>query len=198
MTGVAIRNLIGLTLSDPKLAARQLMAMNLPAEVRWLGLVLVAVLTILVMRLTLLVLPADGMSPFGLLLSDPVTGFAVQVGSILLVSAAMTGVGRVFGGRGRFQNALLLMVWTEFLLAILAGLQFVLLLILPLAGVILAFLAVGLFVWLIVQFAAALHGFTNLWAVLAGMIATFCLLVIATALILAFLGIDPTVLSGQA
>ena len=59
-----------------------------------------------------------------------------------------------------------------------------------------AFLAVGLFAWLIVQFAAALHGFTNLWAVLAGMIATFFLLAVVTALALALLGVDPTVVSG--
>ena len=189
--------LIGLTLSDPKSVGRQLLAMKLPAEVRWLGLALVAVLTVLVMRLTVVLVPSDPMSPFGLALSNPVTGFVIQAASILLVAAAMTAAGRVFGGGGRFGDALLLMVWIEFILAILAGVQLILLVILPLAAVVLAFLAVVLFVWLIVQFAAELHGFTNLWAVLAGMIVTFFLLAITTALLLALLGIDPTMVSGQ-
>ena len=196
MTGAQIKLLIRLTFADPKTAARQLITMNPPAQARWLGLALVAVLTILVMRLTVLLVPAEEMTPVGIALRNPVSGFAIQVGSILLVAAAMTGAGRVFGGRGQFQDALLLMVWTEFLLAIIAGVQLVLLMFVPLAGVVLAFLAVGLFAWLIVQFAAALHGFTNLWAVLAGMIATFFLLAVATALVLAILGIDPTVVSG--
>lgn len=196
MTGAQIKLLIRLTFADPKTAARQLITMNPPAQARWLGLALVAVLTILVMRLTVLLVPAEEMTPVGIALRNPVSGFAIQVGSILLVAAAMTGAGRVFGGRGQFQDALLLMVWTEFLLAIIAGVQLVLLMFVPLAGVVLTFLAVGLFAWLIVQFAAALHGFTNLWAVLAGMIATFFLLAVATALVLAILGIDPTVVSG--
>ncbi len=196
MTGAQIKLLIRLTFADPKTAARQLITMNPPAQARWLGLALVAVLTILVMRLTVLLVPAEEMTPVGIALRNPVSGFAIQVGSILLVAAAMTGAGRVFGGRGQFQDALLLMVWTEFLLAIIAGVQLVLFMFVPLAGVVLTFLAVGLFAWLIVQFAAALHGFTNLWAVLAGMIATFFLLAVATALVLAILGIDPTVVSG--
>lgn len=188
--------LIRLTFADPKATARHLIAMNPPAQARWLGLALVAVLTVLTMRLTVLLLPTDEMSPVGMALRNPLSGFAIQVGSILLVAAAMTGAGRVFGGRGQFQDALLLMIWTEFLLAIIACVQLVLLMVAPFAGVVLAFLAVGLFAWLIVQFAAALHGFTNLWAVLAGMIATFFLLAVVTALALALLGVDPTVVSG--
>lgn len=188
--------LIRLTFADPKATARHLIAMNPPAQARWLGLALVAVLTVLTMRLTVLLLPTDEMSPVGMALRNPLSGFAIQVGSILLVAAAMTGAGRVFGGRGQFQDALLLMIWTEFLLAIIACVQLVLLMVAPFAGVVLAFLAVGLFAWLIVQFAAALHGFTNLWAVLAGIIATFFLLAVVTALALALLGVDPTVVSG--
>ena len=196
MTSAQIMVLIRLTFADPKATARHLIAMNPPAQARWLGLALVAVLTVLTMRLTVLLLPTDEMSPVGMALRNPLSGFAIQVGSILLVAAAMTGAGRVFGGRGQFQDALLLMIWTEFLLAIIACVQLVLLMVAPFAGVVLAFLAVGLFAWLIVQFAAALHGFTNLWAVLAGMIATFFLLAVVTALALALLGVDPTVVSG--
>lgn len=190
-----IKALLRLTLRDPQVAARALIGMRLPDQVRWLGLALVAVLTLIVMRLTLLIFPAEGLSPLGLALRSPVSGLPIQVGSILMVALAMMLAGRVFGGRGRFADALLLMVWLEFVLSLVAVVQVLLLVALPLAGVIFSLCAVALFLWLLVNFAAALHGFTNLWAVLAAMIGTFLGLAIATALALALLGIDPQTLA---
>ncbi len=198
MTGAAeVKALIALTLTEPRQAARRLMAMNLPAEARWLGLGLVVVMTMLTLQLIRLVLPDADPSPFGAAMGHPVSGFAFQAGSILVVSAVMAGAGRLFGGQGRFQDALLLMVWLEFVLALIAVLQLLLILVLPVAASILSIVALGLFLWLMVQFSAALHGFANLWAVLAGMVASFLVLVVAMALILAFLGLDPAVIMGM-
>ena len=186
--------LLSLTLRDPQAAARRLLALRLSDQVRWLGLALVAVLTLIVMQLTLMTMPQEEVVSFGQIVRNPVTGFVIQTGSIIAVAAAMAFAGRVFGGRGLFPDALLLMVWMEFVLSVIAAIQFVLLLILPLAGLILSLVALGLFVWLLVNFAAALHGFTNLWLVLAGMIGTFFALAIIAALVMAALGIDPQIL----
>jgi hypothetical protein len=193
MSGLSdeLRSLAVQTLTEPQAAARRLIVLGPPVQARWLGLALVSVLTLFVMKLTLMTLPDDELSPLGAILRHPIGGVAVQAGSILVMAMAMAFAGRIFGGRGQFEDALLLTVWIELILTMLSAVQFLLLLILPLGGVLLSFVAVGLFIWLMVNFTAALHGFTRLWAVLVGMIATFLVLALTLALIFAFLGITP-------
>ena len=186
-----VRTLIGVTLSEPQAAARRLMSINPPMQARWLGLAFVSVVTLLLMRLMLLSVPEGELTPLGMIMGHPIGGVAIQAGSILLMAVAMAYAGRIFGGRGRFEDALMLTVWIEFILAMLSAVQFVLLLVLPLGGALLSLVAIGLFVWLMVNFTAVLHGFTRLWAVLAGMVATFVVLVLTLALLLAVLGIAP-------
>ena len=53
--------------------------------------------------------------------------------------------------------------------------------------------ALGIFVWLLVQFTAALHGFRNPLKVLFGMIASFLFIVMILTVILTSLGIVATV-----
>ncbi|MCX8510037.1 MAG: hypothetical protein ORN49_14375, partial [Rhodobacteraceae bacterium] len=119
----------------------------------------------------------------------------IQAGSILLIAAVMTFAGRLFGGGGRFMDGLLLVVWLEFILTVFAAIQFLTLLALPVLGVILSLLSIPLFLWLLVSFAAALHGFRTLLWVLLGMVGAFVLTVVVLAFVMALLGIDPRILT---
>lgn len=191
MNAAALRSMVGLTLTDPEAAARSLIALRLPDQARWLALALVSVLTVLVMRLTLMVTPPVPLSPFGGVMYHPVSGFLIQAVTILLLALAMARVGSWFGGGGRFADALVLSVWLEFLMVLVGGAQLVLLLTAPALTLVLAIAAVGLFVWTLVRFTAALHGFTNLWAVFAGIVGTFLALAILFAGLTVMLGIAP-------
>jgi Yip1 domain len=186
-----VKALAAYTFRDPKAAARTLLGLGVPAEARWLGLALVSVLTLLVGNLSLLGLPDDALSPIGRAVRHPVSGTLIQAGSTTIIAAAMTIVGNMFGGRGQYMDALLLMVWLQFLLVVLALAQTVLAFVVPVAALLVALVSLVLFFWLMVQFASALHGFTRPWAVFAGLIGTLLALSLIAAVLMSLFGIEP-------
>ncbi|MEZ5779835.1 MAG: YIP1 family protein [Paracoccaceae bacterium] len=190
-----IKLLLVETLRDPQGAARRLIALNPPMEARVIGLLLVAVVTVLIARLSLVISPAEELAAFLDLLSDPFLGVPLQAAMMMGFALAMTLGGRVGGGTGHYVDALLLVVWMEFVLTIMQVVQMVAFLVFPPLGFLAAFVSVGLFFVLLTNFAAALHGFTNLVKVLFGMLASLFALSLALALILAIFGFTPPTLA---
>lgn len=186
-----VQDLMGETFRDPKRAAERLMQMDIPMQAVWLGVALVAILAVIVVRLSVLPLPEGELTPFGQILSHPFYGPVIQAVSITMIGAVMAGVGQVFGGKGTFRNALLLFVWLEFLVVLIGIVQTIALFVLPLVGVAITVLTFALFLWIQVQFIKALHGFSNGWLVFLGMIGTLLLLSFVLALLMAMLGIAP-------
>lgn len=196
--GQEIGGLLAQTLTAPRSAAERLLAMRLPAQAVWLGLALVSVLAFLLMRLTVLAVAADGgtgAAPSGLLWTNPFAGVATQAALITVTALAVAASGRPGGGKGRFDQALLLVVWLEFVLALVAALQVVALALVPPAGALLSLLSLPLFLWLLVQFTAALHRADNLLGVLAGLVLAFLALAFGLSALFLILGLDPTILS---
>ncbi len=194
--GDEVPQLVFTTLKNPQAAARRLIAKQVPAQAIWLGLALVSVMSLMVLQLSLMAV-GDGqmLNPAGSAFRQPVTGTIFQAFSILLIAVVMTFTGRVCGGKGRFMEALLLVVWLEFILTILAVVQLVGLLLIPIVGIVLSVLAVPLFIWLLVSFTATVHGFKNLLLVLFGMVGAFVLMAVALAIVLVAIGIDPNLLT---
>lgn len=194
--GDEVPQLVAETLKNPQAAARRLIAKRVPAQAVWLGLLLVSVMSLIVLQLSLIAV-GDGqmLNPAGTAFRQPVTGTIFQAFSILLIALIMTFTGRICGGKGRFMEALLLVVWLEFILTILAAVQLVGLLLVPMVGIILSVLAIPLFIWLLVSFTATVHGFRNLLLVLLGLIGVFILTAVALAIVLVAIGIDPNLLT---
>ncbi|MFZ1660602.1 MAG: Yip1 family protein [Paracoccaceae bacterium] len=186
-----IQDLASETFRDPKVAAERLMRMGIPMQAVWLGVALVAILAVIVVRLSVLPLPEKDLTDFGRMLSHPLFGPLIQGGSIAMVAAVMAGVGRMFGGKGTFENSLLLFVWLEFLVVLVGIVQTLALFIFPLAGVVISILTVVVFLWAQTQFLRALHGFTNGWLVFLGMIGTLIALSFVLAILMMMLGIVP-------
>lgn len=181
------------TLQSPRGAAGRLIAFDPPTEARWLALLLVAVLAVLETRLALLLMPVSEVGGVFAILANPWLGVPAQVGSLVLIAAAMAVIGGMFGGRGRFNDALLLVVWLEFLLTVAQAVQMLVMLTLPPVGALFAIAVLLGFIWLMVQFTAALHGFSNLFKVFLGMVAGFVAIVTVLALVFGVLGITPPV-----
>ena len=200
MTGPAalIVQLATESLRAPQSAARRLMAMDLPMEARWLGLVLVAVLALLLSRLSVPLIGAEYIGPVMSKARDlsrtmatrPWIGVPVQVAAMALVAFAMFAIGRLFGGRGRFADALLLFVWLEFLMTLLQGLQLVAIVVLPLLGILIGLASYAVFLWLMTQFTAALHGFASPAKVFAGMIFSFFVILLIASFVMIQLGVS--------
>lgn len=188
-----LTNLVGETLTDAQAAARRLIGMRLPPQVAWLGLALVIVLAVLVINLAFITLQwaTGGTAPVGNGVLHPVWAAVVQCLSILFMTTAMSWVGRLFGGRGRFVDALLLMVWLQFMLLIAAALQLLSAFAIPLLATAIQLLGLVLFAWLLVNFTAVLHGFRNRFLVFLGLIGGLIALAIVIQIVAGFFGIDP-------
>lgn len=193
MTRDDFKTLAVQTLRQPEEAARWLIALNLPMPVRWMALVLAVALSgILAFAATaILGAPQDDGAPVMAITGQPLVLAATQLVAIVLGAGLMAGVGRMFGGRGRFEDALILTVWIEVMLLMVQLAQIVLSLALPALAGMLGILAVALFLWLTVQFTKALHGFTSGPKVLLVMFGTLLVMGFVLSFFMAALGLMP-------
>ena len=179
------------TVSNPREGAETMLALGLPRQALWLAFALVIVLSMLLGDLLYLLagLPGEGAltSP---LVGSPVVAGLVQGAFLFLMAHAITHVGRVFGGTGRFEEALTLVVWLQFIFICVQVLQLVAVVVIPPMAGLITLLAVGLFFWLLVNFIAALHGFTSLGLVFVATILTGFAFLFMLSLILMLLGIS--------
>ena len=193
MTRDDFKTLAVQTLRQPEEAARWLIALNLPMPVRWMALVLAVALSgILAFGATaILGGPQDDAAPVMAITGQPLVLAATQLVAIVLGAGLMAGVGRMFGGQGRFEDALILTVWIEVMLLMVQLAQIVLSLALPALAGMLGILAVALFLWLTVQFTKALHGFTSGPKVLLVMFGTLLVMGFILSFFMAALGLMP-------
>ncbi|MEM9320853.1 MAG: Yip1 family protein [Pseudomonadota bacterium] len=155
--------LMRITLNDPRDGAARILGDMPPREAQWLLFALVVVLTVFAGELATLLLVGSAASVINLA--------ALQAGVFLLMALAMYYVGRMFGGVGAFDGALMLVAWLQFIFIFVQIAQVLLLVMLPLAGFLIVLFSVLLFLWLVVNFTAELHGFQSLGWVLLGTIA---------------------------
>lgn len=170
--GARLVGLARLTLQDPRQAARVLLAEGVPMRARTGGLLLVAILTALMANLQFGA-GSESLDPFSaFMLASPIRTAVVQWGFLALSVLLIHRVGRAFGGRGSFADALLVVVWLQVLMLGFQLLQLVVTPILPgLAGVI-GLVSFVLYFWLMTHFIAELHGFTSRGLVFLGMMLT--------------------------
>ncbi len=121
----------------------------------------------------------------------PVKMALIQGGLMVYAAAVMTLFGRQFGGRGRFGDALSLVIWIEVVMIAGQIVQLALMVLFPLAAVMLSLVLIGLMFWLLVQFSAALHGFDNLFMVGAAVVVVFIGSALVFGALLLSLGIVP-------
>jgi hypothetical protein len=178
------------TVANPREGAETVLALGLPRQALWLAFALVIVLSMLMGDILYLLagLPQGGplTGPMG---ASPLVLGGLQAAFLYLMAHAITAFGRMFGGNGRFPEALTLIVWLQFIFLCVQVVQLVALLAVPpLAGLI-TILALGLFLWLLVNFIAALHGFTSLGMVFVMTILSAFALLFCLSLVLTLLGV---------
>jgi hypothetical protein len=169
------------TLRDPRGTARQLMAQNLPPQAAWIGAAAIAALSAIIAHLTFaaMAMRQGGTAPLPPPVMTAVFQYLVLVGTVLGVHH----IGRRFGGQGSFQDALLLVVWLQFILLCVQAAQLVAVILLPPLADLLSIVGLVLFFWLLAAFVAELHGFASMGRVLAGILG----MLLAAAMVLAML-----------
>lgn len=191
-----LKDLLLLSFSNPRAAARAVLDLNVSSQARWIALVLVAVLSTLLTQLGLLLVPLPASSPIEFWMQDARLALPAQVLFLVAVALAITLVGRRFGGRARFQDALVLVAWLEMVMFVVQVAQLVTLVVLPLAAFGVGLASVMLFFWLLTAFTAEVNGFYSLFKVFFGIVATMFLIAFALVAVTAMLGQGITGLGG--
>lgn len=183
LTLSSVLALIRATLTAPRDTAARLVAMNPPDDARWLGFVIVVVLSVLVGQASILLLGEGG---FG---GSMIFMAVFQTMILLGLVVAVQGIGRLAGGKGTFPDALLLLAWLQFVMIAVQMAQLVVLLILPPLFGLVTLVALAIFMWLLVNFTMALHGFTSVLRVVVVTIFAFFALAMIMAIVFAILGV---------
>jgi Yip1 domain len=182
------------TVQQPRQGARWILQMGLPAVVGWLGLSLMAVVSAGLSTVVFILSgPTDDPSldpAMVQVFSNPIQLAIVQILLLVIGVMMISGIGRMFGGKGQFADALLLVVWLEFIMLLLQIAQLVALLTLPPLAAMMGLFGLVLFLWLLTNFIAELHGFPSVLATFFGIIGALLVVTFAAAVLVAmFLGI---------
>lgn len=171
------------TLQSPREGARMVMSANVPTSARWAALALMAIGSAVLAHLSFGLMPAEMRDQMGAAMRNPF-GTAIFQAFLMVASVFVAHwVGQRFGGKGSFDDALILMVWLQFILLILQALQIVVQIAIPPLADLVGIASIAIFMWLISNFVAELHGFQSVGRTFLGVILTL----FAISLLLAFL-----------
>lgn len=104
------------------------------------------------------------------LMPSPIAATVLQIGLNLAAVAMMTGIGRLLGGKGDFQGALILMAWLQTLMVGFQIVQLVVMIVIPPLANLVFFGIVAAILWLMTGFVRELHGFASRLGVLGVML----------------------------
>lgn len=178
----------------PKEQLRALLDLGLDRTVLWPAMGSVVAISVLGVALASMVSPADMQDDVlaGVFRDSPLVLAALQLGMLSIMAAAIHTIGRNFGGSGRFEEALLAVIWLQWIMFCLQVLQILALVLAPPLVTPIALASMAIFVWCLVNFVAELHGFDSLGMVFAGVIMSAVGLLLAISVVLSLIGLVVT------
>lgn len=181
--------LLTATVRTPRAVAGSLIRLDLPPVIGATALNLMAVISAILASIALQLSPVEADPALMALFGSPLRVLMLQGLLLWTTAVLMHRVGAMFGGSGRFKDAVLVLAWAEAVLLLMQALQILLLLVAPALSDLMGIVAIGLLFWLMSSFVAELHGFRSVFAVLMGMFSTALVLSLALAiLITVFIG----------
>ena len=187
-----IVDLIGVSVRDPDAAVAALKGMGIGPRESCRAIFLAASVGAILSWLVMRTLPGAEAGLDRLTL-QPIVMALLQVGAAALFATLVDRVGRMFGGTGRFDDALLVTAWLEIAMLFVQVPQILFSMAVPAVGGILSMLSFALYFVLAVQLIRAVHGFRNPLLVALGIVGTVFVAAFALSLLAASLGIMPEV-----
>lgn len=181
------------TVQAPRVGARAVMEMDLPLTIGGLALVLMAVVSAALAALMYAAFPmlTDPATPqiaaLEQILANPLQLAMVQVAILAAGAFLLYRIGKGFGGKGRLPEAVALLAWLEFILLLLQGAQTVSMAVSPPMSQAIGLIGFVIFLWLLANFTAELHGFTSVFATFLGIVGSVIVLSFAAAVIIALM-----------
>jgi hypothetical protein len=121
----------------------------------------------------------------------------IQLLLLVVMVFAIFWIGRAMGGTGSFEEAILLVAWLQFIMVCLQVIQAVALMFFP--GVVVALIGmagVALFLWLLTNFVAVLHGFSSLFQVFIMILVSAFAIAFGLSIILTLIGVTVPMVQG--
>lgn len=188
------------TVPEPRKVARIVFAFPGSRQALWLILALLLVSMTFLAVLSSVLFPVDH-AELGTALSDedmapvvisPIATGAVQAFSAFVTAVAIYRVGRLFGGTGDFDQALLTVIWLHFVILLMQAGIVLLGLFAPGLALILTFLSFVMTFWLLSHFVAEMHGFRSAGSVFAGIMMVLLVIAVVLSFLLALFGVGMT------
>lgn len=188
-------DLVILTIRNPLAAWQVLRARGPGAAEGWALILATAALAAILSWLGARLLPmsAEAGGVLAALAHAPLAMAGVQVMSAALGAFLLAEVGRIFGGTGRFAEALVAVGWVEAIMVLFQAAQLALTLVLPPLGALVGIATLLLAAYLVVAMTMAVHGFRNALLVVFGIIGTVMLTSLLLSMLAATLGLLPGV-----
>lgn len=187
----AILAMVWRSITNPREGAEEVLSLGVPPAAIWPFLLLTVVLSAILGQIsTFIMMGTTDVMAAGLLAMPAVTGvlqFLVLLGSIL----AIYHIGRGFGGTGTLLEVALLMGWLQLIMICVQAVQLGLAIVAPPFAGIVGIAALALFMWLLTNFVAVLHGFRSLGQVFVMIILSLFVLAFALSIVLSMTGLVP-------
>jgi hypothetical protein len=178
------------SISAPKEEARTIIGLGLPTALLWQALLLIVVVSVVLGQLVVLLIPMPG-EPGDMMGISPFAMVGLQVVSLGGMALAVHLIGRLMGGSGDFAGALAVVTWLQIVLVGVQIIQIVAMLLLPVLAPLAVWLAIVLFLWLLTNFVAVLHGFRSLGLVFVMILMSALGIAFVFNLVLMTLGVIP-------
>ena len=181
------------TVQHPRAGARAVIDMGLPIYIGGLALGLMAVISAVLASVMYMVfpMPPDAANPqiavLEQVLTNPVQLALVQMVILTLGAALMYRIGRGFGGRGNLADAVALVAWLEFILLLLQVAQTLSMVFSPPMSQAIGLFGFVIFLWLLSNFTAELHGFASVLTTFLGIVGSVIAVSFAAAVIFALI-----------
>ncbi len=191
---MTLENLLAMvwrSITNPREGAEEVLSLGVPRDALWTLLFLVVVLSAFLGQVaTFLLVGVEGAEAAGLL-GLPIATGAIQLGALIGTIFAIQLIGRAFGGTGSLDETVLLVAWLQFVMLCVQVVQTILIVVAPAFSSFLVIVALGLFMWMLTNFIAVIHGFRSLAQVFVMILLSLFMIAFVLSILLAIIGVTP-------
>lgn len=182
LTPAFLMRMVRETLVAPRAGAARVLGFGFAPIVGWLALLLMAIASTLLTHISFAMMASDAQAFWGNAMGSPIRTAMLQWVVLLISVHAIHKIGRWRGGKGSLEGAVVLVAWLQFILLCVQIVQLVAQALVPPLSDILGIIGLVLFLWLLTNFTAELHGFKSLGLTFFGIVMT----IFAVSLVLGF------------
>ena len=192
MTRTRFNALIVQTLFQPREAAGVLIGMRLPRHWLWMALALMSVLNAIVYTLSLqMTAPGDATAPALMppAFHSPLLFAMFLFGTLAITVLTLTWIGQGLGGRAEMDDILVLIGWLQVLRLILQVAVAVLVIVAPVLGALVIFLASLWGIYILAGFVDAAHRFDSMFKAVGVILLSLVAMAVGLTVVFSVLGV---------